>query len=265
LVGAGSCTAPEIQVPPPSEQVPEILTGRWQLTTKNESIRSSSDTLIFATDRSLIAISNGRAKKGRYWIKPDHIPMHIDLVGADPQDWFQGAFAIPDRKTLLLQRRMVGVGDPVRPIRVQANMALTYRKVSNATELPEEVNVVQEQLPSLELRERSARGYLLAVMFAQRYYFDRAGAYATRLSQIDPGLYEEDIDYRYQVITRAPTLIWITATPKYPELSSFTAQVASGNLYSCGSLQPTTQPPSIVIDPVNGPFSCDAGSVPFTN
>lgn len=241
------------------------MTGRWQLTTKEESIRNSSDILIFAADRSLIAISDGRAKKGRYWIKPDHIPMHIDLVGADPQDWIQGAFAIPDRKTLILQRSMVGVGSPVRPTQVQANMALTYRKVSNATELPEDVNVVQEQLPSLELRERSARGYLLAVMFAQRYYFDRAGAYATKLSQIDPGLYEEDIDYRYQVITRAPNLIWITATPKSADLRSYTAQVASGNLYSCASLQPTTQPPGIFVDPVSGRFSCDASSVLFTN
>lgn len=241
------------------------MTGRWQLAQQEKGFRSHSDTLIFAADRSLIAITDGKATKGRYWIKPDHIPMHIDLVGADPQDWFQGAFAIPDRKTLLLQRRMVGVSDPVRPTRVQANMALTYRKVSNATELPAEVNVVQNQLSSPELRERSARGYLIAVMFAQRYYFDRAGAYATRLSQINPGFYEEDIDYRYQVTARAPNLIWITAIPKYSELRSFTGQVASGNLHSCASLKPTTQPPTIFLDPGSGRFSCDAGSASFSN
>ncbi len=167
--------------------------------------------------------------------------MHIDLALGESYLWFQGSFELSTPDTLLLQRKLIGITDPVRPTMIQAKSAFNYRKETNSTELPSENTPAEDQMRSISLREQSGRDYVIKMMFAQRYYGDRDGTYATRFQQIHPGLYDEDIDYRYQIVPKAPHWIWITAQAKHPELRSFTGQVIAGNVFPA---PPTRLPPN---------------------
>jgi hypothetical protein len=264
LLLLGACTASSNSAPLNPDQVPQTLTGRWQLQNKERSDWHNNDTLIFLPDSSFLAINDGKAIRGRYWIRTDSFPMQIDLALADRYQWFQGAFALPDPKLLLLQRRLIGVPDPVRPTQIQANHAFNYRKETDSTDLSSAEGTVEDQSPTIAAREQSGRGYVIQMMFAQRSYGDRDGTYATRFQQIHPGLYDEDINYRYRIIVKASNWIWITAQAKDPELRSFTGQVIAGNVFSCATNQPSSQPPNIIPSPTSTwGYVCDPTSSDF--
>jgi hypothetical protein len=264
LLLLGACTASSNPAPLNSNQVPQVLIGRWQLQNKENSDWNNNDTLIFLPDSSFIAINDGKAIRGRYWIGTNSFPRQIDLTLADPQRWFQGSFDLPTLKTLLLQRKSIGVSDPVRPTEIQTNHAFNYRKQTDSTDLSSAEGTVEDQSPTIAAREQSGRSYVIRMMFAQRSYSDRDGTYATRFQQIHPGLYDEDIDYRYQIVVKAANWIWITAQAKHPELRSFTGQVIAGNVFSCATNQPSSQPPSIIPNPDSiWRYTCDATSSDF--
>ncbi|UBF24636.1 type IV pilin-like G/H family protein [Kovacikia minuta CCNUW1] len=260
------CTASSNPSPLNSNQIAQVLVGRWQLQNKERSDWNHNDTLIFRADSSFIAINDGKAVRGRYWLRTDSFPRQIDLALAEPYHWLQGSFDLPNSKTLLLQRSQVGVTDPVRPTQVQANHAFNYRKVADSPDFPSEDSAVQDRSPTVAQREQSAKGYVIKMMFAQRAYGDRNRTYATYFQQIHPGLYDEDIDYRYRLIVKAPNWIWITAQAKYPELKSFTGQVIAGNVFSCATNQAASQPPSIIPNSTSiWGYVCDATSSEFRN
>ncbi|MBL1176536.1 type IV pilin-like G/H family protein [Pantanalinema sp. GBBB05] len=264
LGGVTTCRESLTSKLPLPDQVASVLVGRWIFRNQARHTWNFNDALIFLPDRTFIAINGDDVVRGRYWINVNTRPMHIDLALADPHDWFRGSFALPDPQTLLLERKIVGNTAPARPTEIRVNQAFVYHKVSEQTTLPPEVGRIRDQVPSVVVREQLGRGYIIQMMFAQREYFDRTKTYALRLSQIQAGFYEEDIDYQYQVIPKSANWIWMIAQAKHPDLRSFTAEVGRGFI-ACAANQPSFQPPRIVPSPLNPRgYACDATSHEFT-
>jgi hypothetical protein len=119
-------------------------------------------------------------------------------------------------------------------------------------------------LPSNTLRENSGRDYVVSMLFAQRTYFDKHRQFATQLSQIHPGFYEEDMDYRYQVVVQGQ-VVWIFGQPKQSGLRSFTGGVVTGAGYAsairlCATNQPSQQPAAMYRLTERLDFQCGSGS-----
>jgi hypothetical protein len=248
--------------PPAREKVPQALIGTWYA--QEERDWQGNLILIFLPDGNFITIdSSGKAGKGQYWIKPTTFPMSMDLLKNSPYSLFRGVFQFLDQNTIEFQEKAVGISDSIRPTNF-SGVRKIYKRLSNQTDLPKAIQKVENQLPSTELRESLGRDYVISMLFAQRTYFDKHRQFAPRLFQIHPGFYEEDIDYRYQVVVQEQ-LVWVFGLPKHPGLRSFTGGLVTGEGYSsairlCTTAQPSQQPAAMYRLAERLDFQCGHGS-----
>lgn len=245
--GLLSCTQSKGE-PPVPEKVPAALIGQWR-GVDDDRLWNRSKVLVFQPDGNFIAIDDGKdAAMGTYWIKPTTSPMLMDLEMDSPYSSFRGIFRFLDDRTLELQATSEGIPGPVRPS-VFNDVPRIYRRVTSEPELPSDVKTVKTRQPPISQRENRGQDYVVAILFTQRQYFDKARQFNPHFFQPSSGFHEEDMDYHYS-ISPENNVLWVYGQAKRPELRSFTGGLATGQGFAstirlCRSKQPSQQPPTM--------------------
>jgi hypothetical protein len=270
-----SCITPS--KPPTPEITAQALIGEWEVASSGSifNILSGGNTvkkIIFSSEAEawLITRENG-AYRSSYWINTATEPMHIDLITSGLGAWIS-TFRFLDANTIkILTRQQLPqqyLGSAQLRGRDLDAKGYNFRRVSRQTKPPQKATILTNTLPSAIEQEDMAKRYLDTLAKAQGYYYINKGVFATSLSDINLGLTEDYISYRFQITLWEGRDMLISAQPIGPGLRSFAAIITPGwasriSTTACRSILPSTRAPSFLKYSSNEPYTCSSDAQPI--
>ena len=255
----------------------ERLLGQWQW----QDASGEKMTFVFAPKGKLFILVEsskkpGLAEESRYQIKSAPRPMQLDVLLSDGTT-IPTIFEFTAKGQLRMELANAKPGEP-RPTAF-TTAATSFKRISNATTLPQNVQVADFDSRLNEAREQEAQLHLNLLTQAQQAYHQKKSKFATTFDEFVVGIEPETQFYRYRVIPQGkssqtvgdrPQQVMITAQPKVAGLRSYTAGVFATTINGkdvtavgvCASNQPATVPPAMPITVPRGStdIQCPAGS-----
>jgi Type IV pilin-like G and H, putative len=248
------------------------LSGQWQA--KNPT-SGAALIFVFTQDGKLFIqlpsdSKTPTAQELSYRINSTTQPMELDVVLTGTDKFVKTIFELTPTGELRLQLVGTSPGKP-RPTAFSAEATL-FQKVSDATKLPENVQVMS--LQTLVNRELQTEGkqYTGLMIRGQLAYFLEKDKFATTISELGLEIKPETENYRYQISPQrdSSNRVMMTATAKRPELKSYTGAifVVRNNKEPltifgiCETEKPSSTPPAMPKAPSNDQtkIQCPAGS-----
>ena len=263
------------QPAPAANPVAQQILGQWQAKDP-----SGQDLLmfVFAPENKLYIVLPSPEKPApavemRYRIDSSQNPMHLD-VQINSDDTVMTVFEVgPDGK-MRLQLDGTNPGVP-RPTAL-TDAATVFEKVSDATTVPADSEVVGFEEQKGMAQQSEARLFMSALNRAQQAYFLENNKFAAAIGELGLGIKPETEFYRYQILPQgdATKSVLMTAQAKSEELKSYSAAVfvMTNNAEEltipvlCETEQPSTSSPPMPTAPssTTGQGQCPAGSVAVT-
>jgi hypothetical protein len=249
------------------------LIGQWQA--KN-SVSGQVLTLIFTPDgKFFVLLPSGSdtpvAQQLGYRIDPTPQPMHIDVTFPGTTETVKTIFEFTPDSQLRLQVAGTNPGEP-RPTAFSPSATL-FKKVSDATTLPPNVQVSDLQSEVNRARQAEGKNYVGAMNRGQQAYYLENDKFATKIEDLGVGIKPETENYRYQIVSQGNSTqsVMMAAQAKRPELRSYTGAVfvvkdKNENLTIsaiCETDQPSSTPPAMPTAPktaASSEIQCPAGS-----
>lgn len=204
--------------------------GSWEMSQDGVSL-----TFIFAPDNKLFIVSPlvpntpRTATELRYKIDSAPKPMHLDVFLPRTNKPVQTIFEYTADGKMRMQLEGTNPGTP-RPPQFKNNGTI-FTKTSDSTTLPEGTELVSYQ--GAEIKERpQAQMYVTAINRAQQAYFLEQSKFSTNLKDLQLGTISNEAEYSYQIQQPKgrPQRVFVTATPKKPDLPSYVGAVFVTNV-----------------------------------
>lgn len=262
----------QAQNPSQSGDVQSRLIGQWQA---EDTSSEPGLILIFTPDSKLFVVfpsDSGTltARQLEYQINPAPQPMHIDVTLPGKDDVAKTIFEFSPDGQLRLQINGPEPGQP-RPTTFTSS-ATVLQKISDATTLPSDVEVIDLQTEINQSRQAEGRQIIGAMNRAQQAHYLEYSRFATTTEDLLIGIKPETENYRYQIVPQGNQRerVMMTAQAKKPELRSYTSVVfiiqTNGEDLSyvgiCETDNPSSTPPAMPSISRNntGEIQCPAGS-----
>lgn len=254
--------------------VNQKLLGQWKAKDP-----SSSETLIFifTPEGKLFSLpSNSNtpvALEFQYRINPTFKPMQLDVTIPSSAEPVLTIFEFLADGKMRLQLHGTNPGN-TRPKAFSAN-AMIFEKVSDATTLPENVQVFNGEPEKQASSQTAVEGkqIITAMNRAQQAYYLENNKFATTIEQLAVGIKPETESYQYKILPqgKSTSRVMMTATAKSPESKSYTSavfvtKVNKENLTIAGICEtnnPSKIPPTMlkfIPSKEGGQIECPAGS-----
>ncbi len=247
------------------------LLGQWQA---KDPTSNAAFTFIFAPENTLFVVlpaadGSSVALKVAYQINPTTQPMQLDIQ-LSPEEKALTIFEFTTEGQLRLALNGLKPGLP-RPTEFQGEATL-FAKTSEATTLPENIQVIKLETQKNNARQSVPVQYITILNQAQQAYFLKNGKFAADVQELAIGTTLETEYYRYQIVpqgdrTQSVTLI---AQPKESGLPSYIGAVFATQINGktttsagiCETTQPSTSPPATPTAPTTGSseIKCPEGS-----
>ncbi|HEY9597446.1 MAG TPA: type IV pilin-like G/H family protein [Cyanophyceae cyanobacterium] len=262
----------QAQNPSQSGDVQSRLIGQWQA---KDTSSEPGLTLIFTADSKLFAIfpsdsGTPTARQLGYRINPTPQPMHIDVSILSMGDVVQTIFEFTPDGQLRLQ--IVGTEPGQRRPTTFTPSATVFQKISDATTLPSDVEVIDLQTEINQAQQAEGKYNIAAMSRAQQAYHLEFSKFGTTIEELGVGIKPETENYRYKIVPQGnqQERVMMTAQAKKPELRSYTSVVfiikTNGDDLSyvgiCETDNPSSTPPAMPTISRNktGEIQCPAGS-----
>ena len=265
-------------LPPQSQpgnntNVNQKLLGQWKAKDP-----SSSETLIFIFTPqgklfSLPSNSNTPvALEFQYRINPTFKPMQLDVTIPSSAEPVLTIFEFLADGKMRLQLHGTNPGQP-RPKAFSAN-AMIFEKISDATTLPENVQVFNGESEKQASSQTAVEGkqFISSMNRAQQAYYLENNKFATTIEQL-VGIKPETENYQYRILPegKLTSRVMMTATAKSPESKSYTGGVfvtkVNGESLTIWGICETNNPSKIPLvmlkfipSKEGGQIQCPAGS-----
>ncbi|MBD0304576.1 MAG: hypothetical protein ICV85_21190 [Tolypothrix sp. T3-bin4] len=266
-------------LPPESERandtnVNQKLLGQWKA---KDPSSSESLIFIFTPQGKLFSLpSNSNtpvALEFEYRINPSLKPMQLDVTIPNSAEPVLTIFEFfPDGK-MRLQLHGTNPGNS-RPKAFSAN-AMIFEKVSDATTLPEKIQVFNGE-PERQVSSQPAvegKQILNAMNRVQQAYYLENSKFATTIEQLPVGIKPETEKYQYKILPQGKltSSVMMTATAKSLESKSYTSAVFATKVNKenltiaaiCETNNPSKIPPTMlkfIPSKEGGQIECPAGS-----
>ncbi|MBD2043384.1 type IV pilin-like G/H family protein [Microcoleus sp. FACHB-672] len=268
------------QPAPATNPVAQKILGQWQAKDP-----SGQDLLmfVFAPENKLYIVLPSPEKPApavemRYRIDAAQNPMHLD-VQINSDDTVMTVFEVSPDGKMRLQLDGTNPGVP-RPTAL-TDAATVFEKVSDATTVPADSEVVGFEEQKGMAQQSEARLFMSALNRAQQAYFLENNKFAAAIEELGLGIKPETEFYRYQIVPQgdATKSVLMTAQAKSEELKSYSGAVFMMTVNPgeavaedltipvlCETEQPSTSPPPMPTAPstATGQGQCPAGSVAVT-
>jgi hypothetical protein len=263
-------TVKQPQIATRNQKLLTQLLGKWQA---KDPSSGKIVTLVFTPKNQLFIVlqpenRNSTAIKMGYKINSNTRPMQIDIIVDDDQK-VTTIFELTKGK-LHLELEGTTPGQ-IRPTAFSATSSF-FKKISNVTTLPENVQVVEANTQAKKSRRNIAEQYLDLLNKAQQDYYKKAGKFAANLDEMGIITTLETEFYLYQIIPAGDLnkSVVITAQAKTTEFPSYTSVVfanqsndkTSTDAGICVTNEPSTLPPTSIKYSNNQPLEieCPVGS-----
>jgi len=247
------------------------LLGQWQA---KDPTSNAAFTFIFAPENTLFVVlpatdGSSVALKVAYQINPTTQPMQLDIQ-LSPEEKALTIFEFTADGQLRLILNGLKPGLP-RPTEFQGEATL-FAKTSEATTLPENIQVIKLETQKNNARQSVPVQYITVLNQAQQAYFLKNGKFATDVQELGIGTTLETEYYRYQIVPQGDRtqIVTITAQPKDSGLPSYIGAVFATQVNGktttatgiCETTQPSTSPPATPTAPATGSseIKCPEGS-----
>lgn len=263
------------QPAPATNPVAQQLLGQWQA--KDPSGQELL-MFVFAPENKLYIILPSTeqpdpAVEMRYRIDAAQNPMHLD-VQINSDDTVMTLFEVSPDGKMRVQLDGTNPGVP-RPTAL-TDAATVFEKVSDATTVPADAEIVGFEEQKGMAQQSEARLFMSAMNRAQQAYQLENNKFAATIEELGLGIKPETEFYRYQIVPQgdATKSVLMTAQAKSEELKSYSAAVfvMTNNAEEitipvlCETEQPSTSSPPMPTAPstATGQGQCPAGSVAVT-
>ncbi len=145
-----------------------------------------------------------------------------------------------------------------------SNNGTIYKRQSQKPEIPSALNI-RDRTPSAPERQQNGEYYFNTLLGSQRAFYSTNKRFATSVLEMMPTHYQEDMNFRYQVIPQQNKQIAVvTAQAKQPDLKSMAGYAYVGlsggsSIMSCITQVPSTTVPTFVSITQSG-NDCGLGS-----
>lgn len=251
--------------------VAQQLQGQWQT---KDSASGKVITFIFAPDGNLFTVvpapdGSSVAIKMGYEINTTTQPMQLDMK-LSPDDTAMTVFELTPKGTLRLELDGISPEQP-RPS-VVSSKAAVFEKVSDATTVPQGVQVVKLETQKATSGQSVVKQYLTILNEAQQDYYQKNGRFAADIEELKIITTLETENYRYQIVPQKDNKqsVMIAAIAKNAELPSYTSAVFATQVKGettttaqiCATEKPSTSPPAMPAPPTGESLEiqCPAGS-----
>jgi hypothetical protein len=254
-----ACTKPK----PKANQVQKALIGTWSARpVAPGSSQFTPHTLVFNADGTVIKIENRVAASTKFWLNPAEGPMRFDV------DWTEktpgrNLLAFIDNDTIRVEPGDWRENPPTRATKFSNNGTL-YKRQSQKPEVPATLNI-RDRTPSAPERQQNGEYYFNTLLDSQRSFYGPNKRFATSVLELLPGYYEEDMNFRYQIIPQQnKQIVVVTAQAKQPDLKSmagyaYVSQSGGNGVMRCITQAPSTTVPTFVSITQSG-NDCGPGS-----
>ncbi|MCV3217254.1 type IV pilin-like G/H family protein [Plectonema radiosum NIES-515] len=262
------------QSQPGNTNVNQKLLGQWKA-----KASSSSETLIFifTPQGKLFSLPSSSstpvALEFRYRINPNTKPMQLDVTIPTSAEPILTIFEFLADGKMRLQLHDTNPGQP-RPKAFYPN-AIIFEKISDATTLPENVQVFNGEPENQASSNPTMEGEVIitAMNRTQQAYYLENNKFATKIEQLAIATKLETDNYQYKILPQGKltSRVMMTATAKSPESKSYTGAVfvtkVNGESLTiagiCETNNPSKIPPTMVKfipGKEGGQIQCPAGS-----
>ncbi len=267
--------------PLPTQSQPEFATnlvnqkllGQWKA---KDPLSSESITFIFTPEGKLFSLPSKSnipiALEFKYRINPALKPMHLDVTIPNSAEPVLTIFEFLADGKMRLQLHGTNPGQP-RP-KVFSAKAMLFEKISDATTLPENVQVFNGDRENQANNQPAVEGkqIIASMNRAQQAYYLENNKFAITIEQLGVGIKPETDNYQYQILPQGkPTSrVMMTATAKSPDKSYtgvvFVTKINGENLTIagiCETNKPSKTPPAMPKFMPNrggGEIQCPGGS-----
>ncbi|BAZ10362.1 hypothetical protein NIES4071_21770 [Calothrix sp. NIES-4071] len=227
-----SVIAPNFVIPSYAQTTPtpgaatesQKLLGAWEMNQDGLSL-----TFIFAPDNKLFIVSSPvpnaprSATELKYKVNSAPKPMHLDVFLPRTNKPVLTIFEYTADGKIRMQLEGTNPGTPRPP---QFKNGTIFAKISDSIALPEGVELISDS-GSTTREAPTAQTYVTAINRAQQAYFLEKSKFSTNLKDLELGTSPDDAEYSYQIQqpTGSQARVFVTATPKKPDLPNYTGAV----------------------------------------
>lgn len=237
------------------------LIGQWQSTNQ---LTGQGLTFIFTPNNKLFILPPSSsetpvAQELEYQIDPVPQPMHIDVRFPGTNESVKTIFEFTANNQLRLQAAGTNPGEP-RPTAFSPNATL-FQKVSDATTLPANVQVIDLQTGINQAKQAEGKQYIGAMNRAQQAYYLENNKFAQEINDLGIVIKTETKNYQYRIVSQGNSTqsVVMTAQAKNPELKSYTGVVFVVKENNedltiaaiCETKTPSSTPPAMPMPPSN--------------
>ncbi|HLO89317.1 MAG TPA: type IV pilin-like G/H family protein [Nostocaceae cyanobacterium] len=257
------------------DPIGQKLFGQWEI---QDTSLPTKINLLFTPEGNFFLILGQAGRSGayplKYRINSTPKPMHLDVILPDTKEPVETIFDFTADGQLRLQLNNTDPGKP-RPKNFGADVSV-FKKISDSTTLPENVEVVPTEEKKTSVPESEARNYIGTMNRANQAYYLEYGKFARTLNELQIGIKPETENYRYRIIPQGNSKgsVVSTATAKKPGLKSYTGFVYVKKVKGedltyaivCETNQASTKAPVVPKIPrnPNQEAICPAGSTSLT-